>query len=75
MSARHFYDVVFYWAGGIWREAPPEGGAEATIARLNRLGYVALRGALAIGPPDDGPTVAELEALAAARSSFSGAGR
>ena len=53
------FDCVYYWCGGRvtgrWRQCMPEEGIAGGIARLNRMGYVALPGATSIGAPEGPP--------------------
>ena len=61
-------DVVYWWSGGRsegrWCQADSgSDAASATIAYLNRMGYVAVRGSSAIGPPEGPPDSARFEAL------------
>lgn len=56
------YDVVWWWRGGRehgeWCEALPGADIAETIQRIERAGYVAVRGSRLVGPPEGAPVVA-----------------
>lgn len=68
------YDVVYYWNRNkaTWLTADPScpvslggvgGDVRALVARLERMGYVALPGKLSIGAPDGAPSADRLAAV------------
>jgi hypothetical protein len=72
------YDVVYYWnrSKAAWVAADPScpvslggvgGDVNALVARLERAGYVALRGKLSIGAPEGAPSADRLAAALAVR--------
>lgn len=63
---------VWYWTGGTlggeWKAAfpgvyPARQSIESLKTEIRRMGYVAYYGSLEIGPPDDPPTKAEIDAV------------
>ena len=59
------YDVVWYWSGGTegcWSAVYPHlwpkyHTVEALVAKIEKQGYTARRGALSIGPPEGPPAL------------------
>lgn len=60
-----FYDVLYYWTGEAWVEhdAPADRLGPA-LDELEGRGFVALRGARAVGPPEGPPSEARLAEVA-----------
>lgn len=67
-------DAVYYWVGGReageWKtvsrralDAPDVGGLADVVNRLERGGYVAVRGSTSIGPPEGPPADSRFRAL------------
>ncbi len=59
-SAPCNYDVVWFWLAGVWRKAypgmwPEYMAVDALVAKLEKQGWPARRGALSIGPPEGPP--------------------